>query len=104
MSDDPTRIRNQPALTTSGGRIWMIVGGLFTVVALAVLIPMTALPPGGVALFGVVAVALLFAGMIVVRLTVAPGRARLAGLAVGMLAIAAISLVCAGIVAATALA
>ena len=48
--DDPTRIRSQPALTRSTGRVWLIVGGIFTVMALAVLVPMTALPPAGVAL------------------------------------------------------
>lgn len=55
--DDPTRIRSQPALTRSTGRVWLIVGGTFTVMALAVLVSMTALPPAGAALAAVVVAA-----------------------------------------------
>lgn len=96
---DPTRVTEQPALTTSTGRIWLIVGGLFTAIALAVLIPMTGLPPHGVALGAAIVIGALYAGMIVVRLAVPPGRRRLGLLAIGMLLIAAVSLVAASIVA-----
>jgi hypothetical protein len=92
MSDDPTRITNQPALTTSTGRIWLIVGGLFTAISLGVLIPLTTLPPPGVALAAAIVVAGLYLGMIVVRLTVSPGRLRLGMLAIGMLGIAVVAL------------
>ena len=92
MSDDPTRIRNQPALTVSSGRIWLIVGGLFTAIALAVLIPMTALAPQGLALIAVIAIATLYLGMIVARLAVPSGRRRLGVMAVLLLAIAAVAL------------
>ncbi|MCU1441162.1 MAG: hypothetical protein JWP85_2159 [Rhodoglobus sp.] len=102
VADDQTRITNQPALTTSTGRSWLIIGALFTGISLGVLVPMTALPPAGVALVAAVAVAVLYIGMLVVRATVPPGRRRLGLMAAGLLAIAAISLVATGVVAFTA--
>jgi hypothetical protein len=97
---DPTRIREQPSLTTSSGAIWLIVGGLFTAISLGVLIPMTALEPAGVALAAALAVGLLYLAMVVVRFAVPPGRRRLGMLATGMLLIAAIALTAVSIVAA----
>jgi hypothetical protein len=91
---DPTYVRNQPALTTSTGRIWLIVGGLFTAISLAFLVPMLALGSPGVALFGIVAVSSLYLAMIVVRLSTGQGRLRLALMASFMLLIALASLVC----------
>jgi hypothetical protein len=96
---DPTRMRSQPSLTTSPGTIWLVVGGLFTAIALLVLIPMTALPPAGVALVAAIVVGVLYAGMVVVRVVVPPGRRRLGMLAAGMLGIAAVSLIAVLIVA-----
>ena len=93
---DPTRVTQQPALTFSTGRIWLVVGGLFTAIALAVLIPQTVagLAPRGVALAAAVVDVLLYVGMVVVRLVVPVTRLRLrlTLLAVGLLAIAAVSL------------
>ncbi|MCU1509898.1 MAG: hypothetical protein JWR53_1316 [Glaciihabitans sp.] len=94
------RMRDQPSLTTSTGRSWLLLGGLLSLIALVVLIPMLSLPPMGVAGFGVVAVVLLYAVMLIAQLFLKPGRVRLAVLAAGMTAIALISLVCAGVVAA----
>ena len=95
---DPTRVREQPSLTTSTGAIWLIVGGLFTAIALAVLVPMTTLPPRGLALGAAIAIGVLYAAMVVVRLVVPVGRRRLGMLATGMLLIAAIATVAAAIV------
>ncbi len=92
MSDDPTRIRNQPALTTSTGRSWLILGGIFTVISLAVLVAMTALPPAGVALTAAIVIGVLYLAMVAVRLAVRPGRLRLGLMAVAMLAIASVAL------------
>ena len=93
---DETKVTEQPSLTFSTGRIWLVVGGLFTAVALAVLIPQTiaGLPPRGVALAAAIVDLLLYVGMIVVRFTVPVPRLRLrlGLLAIGMLAIAAVSL------------
>ena len=40
---DPTRLRDQPALTSSHGRSWLILGGLLTLISLGVLVPMAAM-------------------------------------------------------------
>lgn len=101
MTDDPTRLRNQPALTTSTGLSWLLVGGLFTAVSLAVLIALIELPPEGVALSAAIVIAILYLGMIAVRLVIHPGRLRLGLMAVAMLAIAVIALGAVMIVAAT---
>jgi hypothetical protein len=89
---DPTRVREQPALTTSTGAIWLIVGGLFAAVSLGVLIPMATLPGGTVAVVGAIIVAVLYLGMVAVRFAVPSGRRRLGMRAVGMLLIAAVAL------------
>jgi len=96
---DPTAVRAQPSLTTSSGAIWLIVGALFTLVALAVLIPMSTLPGGVVALVAAITVGALYLGMLVAGVATAPGRRRLGILATGMLLIAGVSLVAAVIVA-----
>lgn len=90
---DPTRQRDQPALTTSSGLIWLVVGGLFAAISLGVLIPLTTLPPAGVALTAAVIVVVLYAGMVMVRLLTRPGRRRLGLLLGGMLGIAASALI-----------
>jgi hypothetical protein len=102
MTDDPTRIRSQPSLTTSSGRVWLVVGGLFALVALAVLVPMTALPPPGLALVGAIGVIALYLAMVATRIFAPSGRLRLALLASAMLGMAALALVVVAIVAAAA--
>ncbi len=100
MSDDPTRMRNQDALTTSSGRIWLIVGGLFAAICLAVLIPMTFLPAGsGIAAAGAIAVTVLYAAMVIVRLVAPSGRLRLRVMAAAMIVMAALALVAVWLVA-----
>ncbi len=88
--EDPTRMRDQPALTTSQGRSWLILGGLLALISLAVLVPMAVLkmPPMGVAATAAVVVAVLYGCMIIVRFATPPSRLRLGLLAVDMLAIA----------------
>ena len=93
---DETRLTEQPALTFSTGRIWLVVGGFFTAIALGVLIPETVmgLPPHGLPLAAAIVVAVLYALMYVVRFTVPVTRLRrrLGLMAIAMLASAAISL------------
>jgi hypothetical protein len=89
---DPTAIREQPALTTSTGAIWLIVGGLFAAVSLAVLIPMSALPNGTVAVVAAIVVAALYVGMLITQFAMAPGRRRLGAQATAMLLMAAVAL------------
>ena len=99
--NDPTRIREQPSLTSSHGRSWLIVGGLFTVIALGVLIPEAVLDlaPHGIPLAAGIVVVVLYGAMVVTRFAVPRGRRRLGMLAIGMLAIALVSLVAVAVVA-----
>ena len=73
---DPTLMRNQPALSTSTGAIWLALGIALTVIVLAVLVPMlainTAIAGGGIAV-----VVVLFIALVVTRFASKPGRARL---------------------------
>ena len=94
-----TRVRDQPSLTTSSGKSWLILGGLLAVIAIAVLIPLLSQVPAGLALFGICAIVALYAAMIVVRLNVRPGRGMLGWLAALMIAIAVIGVVCVGLIA-----
>ena len=95
---DPTRVRSQPALTTSTGRIWLIAGAALCFVALIVLAFLTSLDPR-TATFGIVLVVALYVAMVVARILVAEPWARLAVMAVAMLAIAAVALTCVGLIA-----
>jgi hypothetical protein len=103
-NDEPigtsTRVRDQPSLTTSTGKSWLILGGLLAVIAIAVLVPLLSQQPPGVALFGICAIVAFYAAMVIVRLNGRPGRGMLAWLAAFMLAIAIVAVVCVGIVAA----
>lgn len=99
MSDDPNSVRNQPALTTSTGTVWLSVGGVFVAVALAVFIPLIDLRPRGLALAAAITVVAIYPAMVVVRVLVRLARQRLICLAAGMLAIAVVSLATAAIIA-----
>jgi hypothetical protein len=94
------RVRDQPSLTTSSGKSWLILGGLLSLIAVGVLIPLLSQRPTGVALFGICVTVALYAAMVVVRLNARPGRGMLGWLAGFMIAIAVVGVVCVGIVAA----
>jgi len=94
------RVRDQPSLTTSSGRSWLILGGLLAAIAIAVLVPLLSQQPAGVALFGICAIVALYAAMVLVRVNVRPGRGMLGWLAAFMIAIAIVGVVCVGVVAA----
>jgi O-antigen/teichoic acid export membrane protein len=94
------RVRDQPALTTTSGTSWIVLGGLLTLVSVAVMIPMLGLAPAGAAGVGIVLVVFLYSAMLVSR-RVTPGVPRLTTLAVLMIAIAVVALVTVGVVAAT---
>ncbi len=95
-----TRVRDQPSLTTSTGKSWLILGGLLALIAVAVLVPLLSQKPVGVALFGICAIVALYAGMVVVRFNANPGKRMLGWLATLMIVIAIIGVVCVGIIAA----
>ncbi len=98
---DPTRMRNQPALTTSNGLGWLILGGLLAATAIALLVPMIALSSPAVATTGVALIVSLYAVMLIARFVARPGRMRLAIMAGAMFAIAVVALVCIGAITAT---
>lgn len=79
--DDPTLVRNQPALTTSDGTVWVVVGAITAIVVGLVMWLMALLLPV-VGWTGLGLVAALFVAMLVVRAVVGPGRGRLVTLAV----------------------
>jgi len=97
-----TRVRDQPSLTTSTGRSWLILGGLLSFIAVAVLVPLLPANPPGLALIGICSIVACYAGMVIVRVNARPGRRMLGWLAALMIAIAIIGVVCVGWIAASA--
>lgn len=92
---DSTKMINQPALRSSSGLVWLIMGTLF---AVAVLIPFTMLafaggPSRRIALGCAIAVVILYAGLIAVRLTVRRRVLWLRAMAVCFLTMAAVSVI-----------
>lgn len=87
---DPTWLRNQPSLTTSTGRIWLVVGGLFAAIAFVLLVALGSLDPLG--FWAAAIIALLYAVMLLVRAWVVPVRLRLGLLATLMIVMAALAL------------
>src|SRR5690606_13615745 len=93
---DPTKMLNQPALRTSSGRIWLIVGGLFAAITGSLFIVLAMRTEGTTQLVAIVASAAVFAclvALIILRIAVKPGPTRLRAMAASMLTMAAVSLV-----------
>lgn len=93
---DPTKMANQPALRTSSGRVWIVVGALF---AAASLVPFGLLIFAGdgrsrpIATVAAVLVVVLYALLLVCRFTLRPGPGRLRAMAACMLTMAGVALV-----------
>jgi hypothetical protein len=87
------RVRDQPSLTTSSGRIWLLVGGLFALITILVLTPLLDYAPHGVALVGIILTCVLYLTM-VIALMIPVGRVRLAVMAGGMIGIAIVAVAC----------
>ena len=88
---DPTWLRFQPSLTTASGTIWVVMGGILAAIAFVLLLAMGRLHPLGY--WTAAIIALLYAGMLLVRAWVRPQRLRLGLLAGLMLVIAGLALV-----------
>ncbi len=89
---DPTRIGDQPALRTSSGAVWLIVGGVLAALCIGLLIALDSLqPPVGVIGAGIVLVLYVF--MVAAVLAIPRTRIRLLTLAVLMIAMAIAGLV-----------
>ena len=87
--DDPTKVRNQPALTTSRGLEWLVIGGISAAICVGMLLLQVSTDPF-IAVGAAAVVVALYAAMVVVRFAVRPLRRRLgtlAGLLVVMLVV-----------------
>jgi len=98
--DDPTKVTAQPALTSSSGRVWLIVGAVFCIVALVVLGLQLALQPV-IPIIGMTIAVLAYAAIVVVRFSVPAGQRRLYAMAVLFGIMVASTLVCVLLVAAS---
>ncbi len=99
--DDPGRVTDQAALTTSSGRSWLVVGGIVAALTAGFLFWMRDLDPPGVATAGVVTVVALYLGMVAVQYGVRRLRLRLGLLAGLTVAICLAFVVCALVIAST---
>jgi len=79
------RMRDQPALTTSPGTIWLVVGALVVLATGVALLPSIGNGPIWLVVGAPLLVLLLYLGMIVVRVAVAarPRRDRLLAVLMG---------------------
>lgn len=95
VREDPTLVRNQPALRTSSGTIWIIVGALFIAVCLIPLVGIVAsgMPAAAVAIATIVLMSVLYAAMVAVRFSATPGPLRLQRMAACFLGVAAVALI-----------
>lgn len=91
---DPTLVTSQPALRSSSGAIWIIVGSLFAALSLVPLIAIVTNggPAGSVALVTATLVVCSLVAMVVLRLTLRDGPPRLRAMAGCFLAMALIAL------------
>jgi hypothetical protein len=96
---DPTRMSNQPALRTSRGAIWLVVGGILAAVALTEFILLLGGATTVLPVVGIVVVAALYAGMVVSAVAIPASPVRLRVLAVLMIVIALVALVLLAIIA-----
>jgi energy-converting hydrogenase Eha subunit E len=76
------KVTQQPALTTSGGGIWLVVAGIIAGLSLIFLWFMRALPPLGASVTGAVIIIVAYLAMLAVRFGVRAPRVRLWSLAV----------------------
>ncbi|MBB5633470.1 uncharacterized membrane protein YhaH (DUF805 family) [Cryobacterium mesophilum] len=89
---DSTRIGDQPALRTSRGATWLIVGGLLAALSIGLLVALDALQPP-VGLIGAAVLFVLYMLMVVAVLAIPVRRAKLVTLAGLMVAMAVVALV-----------
>jgi hypothetical protein len=91
---DPTKVTNQPSLTTSTGKSWLILGGIMSGIAVILLWALQQVNSTGVAIVGIVVILLLYVAMVELRLLVRRVRLRLLLMAICFGSIAAVALVC----------
>ncbi len=96
---DSTRMSNQPALRTSRGAIWLVVGGILAAIALTEFILLLGGATTVLPVVGIVVVGVLYLAMIVSTLAIPASPVRLRVLAGLMIAIAVVALVLLAIIA-----
>lgn len=74
---DPTRMRSQEQLTSASGTLWLVMAGATTLLVGGMFVALWLSLGDQLALFGAIAVAALFIGMLVVRVFVPAGKTRL---------------------------
>ena len=101
---DPTRMANQPALTTSSGAVWIIVGALFVLASAYPLSALLVFEPGAafpLAVATAATILVLYVLIILTPLFVRRGRRRLRMMDAFFIAMVALAVV--GLVACVAL-
>jgi hypothetical protein len=89
---DPTRVGDQPALRTSSGAVWLVVGGAMAALCIVLLLALNSLQHP-VGLIGAGVIAVLYVFMVAAVLAIPARRARLVTLAILMIGIAIVGLV-----------
>lgn len=89
---DSTRMGDQPALRTSGGAVWLVVGGVLAALCIGLLLALNSLQHP-VGLVGAAIVLVLYVFMVAAVLAIPDRRARLLTLACLMIGIAVAGLV-----------
>ena len=93
---DSTKVRDQPALRSSSGRVWIVAGGLLLLVTAAVLAWIILSGGSGAAPVAIAtgaAVVALYIVLLIVRFAVRPGKLRLRIMAAAMIGMALIAVV-----------
>lgn len=91
---DPTKVRDQPALRSSSGRVWIVAGGLLLLVTAAVLAWIVLSGGSGAAPVATgAAVVALYIVLLIVRFAVRPGKLRLRIMAAAMIGMALVAIV-----------
>ncbi|MCF2573854.1 hypothetical protein [Brevibacterium sp. UCMA 11754] len=92
---DPTKVRDQPALRSSPGTVWIVSGGLLLLVVASVLawVIVSSGTAAPVAVATGAAVVALYLVLLVVRFVVRPGKVRLRIMAAAMIGMALVSVV-----------
>ena len=93
---DPTRMANQPALTTSSGSVWIVTGALFILAAAYPLSALLVFEPGSafpVALATAIVMSVMYVLLVITRFAAPAGRRRLQLMAVFFIAMVALVVV-----------
>lgn len=76
------KVTEQPSLTTSTGRSWLIIGALLTLLCGGLLSFMSRLAPAGWGITGAAITILLYIVLVITKFAVAAPRRRLAAMAI----------------------